>query len=55
MDVRHQRNSGADRGSKETNPSRGVGLGELSVGGSNTGGLGKEVLMHLLPVPGSLR
>ena len=51
MDVRRQRNSGGDRGSKETNPSRGLGLDELCAGGSNAGGLGEEVLVHLLPVP----
>jgi hypothetical protein len=50
-DTKHSCGDGC---SKETNTSRGVGLGELCAGGSNAGGLGEEVLVHLLPGPGSL-
>ena len=32
-----------------------VGLGELRAGGSNVGGMDKEVLVHLLPVSRSMR
>ena len=53
MDVGRQGHSSYDCRGKETDTSRGVGLGELCAGGSNAGGLGEEILVHLLPVSGT--
>jgi hypothetical protein len=44
---------GGCRGQK-THTGRGVGLGELRAGGSHAGGMGEEVLVHLLQVSGSM-